>query len=49
MHSLSWAAPHLFGDRLADFDEELRDLLDSSCVGGSFTERMRPVVLDVWR
>ncbi len=49
VHSLSWAAPHLFGDRLADFDEELRNLLDSSCVGGSFTERMRPVVLDVWR
>jgi SAM-dependent methyltransferase len=36
IHSLSWAAPHLFGDRMAAFDAELRDLLLRHASDGRF-------------
>ena len=50
VYSLSGTAPHLFGDRLADFDAELRRLLaEAAGIDGRFSEQMRPVVLDVWR
>ncbi len=49
LHSLSWAAPHLFGDRLDDFDAELRALLVDSAPDGRFSETMRPIRLDLWR
>nr|WP_276610865.1 class I SAM-dependent methyltransferase [Kineococcus siccus] len=49
VHSLSSAAPALFGDRLADVDAELRDLLTRAACEGLFTERMPDVDLDVWR
>lgn len=47
--SLSSAAPHLFGDRLAGFESELRDLLRATSPEGRFAERQREIALDVWR
>lgn len=47
--SLSSAAPHLFGDRLAEFEAELRDLLRATSPDGRFAERQREIALDVWR
>ena len=49
VYSLSWAAPHLFGARLAEFDDELRRLLDRASSDGRFIEQMRPIALDIWR
>ena len=49
VHSLSWAAPHLFGDRLTQFDSDLNRLLADAMTGDTFPETMRPVVLDIWR
>ncbi len=49
VHSLSGAAPHLFGDRLGAFDADLRRLLAGASDDGRFSERLRDVVLDVWR
>jgi len=49
VHSLSSAAPHLFGDRLAAFDAELRALLGAASPSGRFSEVMGPTGLDVWR
>ena len=49
VHSLSSAAPHLFGDRLETFDAELRALLDRASPSGRFSEVMGPTALDVWR
>jgi SAM-dependent methyltransferase len=34
--SLSWSAPHLFGDRVEDFTDEVRDLLASRSPSGVF-------------
>ncbi len=36
VHSMSYAAPPLFGDRLAAFDDDLRALLTSMSPGGMF-------------
>lgn len=47
--SLSYAAPHLFGDRVDAFESELRTLLASASPDGTFSERMREVSVDVWR
>ncbi len=47
--SLSGSAPHLFGDRLAAFERDLRDLLGASSARGRFAERARDVELVVWR
>jgi len=47
--SLSSAAPHLFGDRLAAFELDLRRLLRSASPTGRFCEQMRQVTLDIWR
>jgi SAM-dependent methyltransferase len=49
VYSLSSSAPHLFGDRLEDFDAELRTLLAEAAVDGSFREQMRSIALDIWR
>ncbi len=43
--SLSGSAPHLFGDRLAAFESDLRRLLGD----GPFAERLRDVDLTIWR
>jgi SAM-dependent methyltransferase len=47
--SLSGSAPHLFGDRLPDFERDLRDLLCETSPGGLFAERLREVELVLWR
>jgi SAM-dependent methyltransferase len=47
--SLSSAAPHLFGERLGEFDEDLRTLLREASPSGRFAERPRPIELVIWR
>ena len=47
--SLSSAAPHLFGDRLPEFERDLRNLLRAVSPYGHFSERTYAVALDVWR
>ncbi len=47
--SLSSAAPHLFGDRVAAFERDLRGLLREASPDGRFSERMREVAVDLWR
>ena len=49
VHSLSWAAPHLFAERLGTFDAELRKLLEDRAPNGRFDERMRSIGIDIWR
>jgi hypothetical protein len=39
----------LFGDRLGQFDAELRQLLADAGPDGRFSERMRSIALDIWR
>ena len=46
--SLSWAAPHLFGDRIAEFETDLRELLRRRSPDGRFAERARDVELVIW-
>jgi hypothetical protein len=46
--SLSWAAPHLFAERLRDFETELRELLRRASPSGRFSERARDVELVIW-
>lgn len=43
--SLSYAAPHLFGDRLAAFERDLRALLRGR---GPFAERARGITATLW-
>ena len=47
--SLSSSAPHLFGDRFAAFETELRELLRQASPAGTFSERPREIAVDVWR
>jgi SAM-dependent methyltransferase len=47
--SLSYAAPHLFGDGINAFEKDLRDLLRETAPDGRFAERRREVRLDIWR
>jgi hypothetical protein len=49
VYSLSSAAPHLFGDRMEQFDAELHQLLAEVADDGCFSEQMRSIALDVWR
>lgn len=46
--SLSSSAPHLFGDRLGEFEASLRNLLRTTSPTGRFCERQRPVELVIW-
>jgi SAM-dependent methyltransferase len=48
VYSLSGSAPHLFGDRLADFDAQLRSLLGEAAPDGLFSERIREIAIDLW-
>lgn len=48
MFSLSYAAPHLFGDRLPEFERQLRHLLSEASSHGNFSEQMREIALDIW-
>jgi len=47
--SLSSSAPHLFGERFADFERDLRAVLRSASPSGRFAERSPAIVLVVWR
>jgi hypothetical protein len=47
--SLSSAAPHLFGDRVHEFETALRGLLAEASPDGRFSEQMRETAVDVWR
>ena len=49
VYSLSSAAPHLFGDRQAAFEADLRELLRRSSPSGRFYERARDIELVIWR
>lgn len=46
--SLSSAAPHLFGDRRAEFEAELRAVLHRASPAGTFTERLSEIAVDLW-
>jgi SAM-dependent methyltransferase len=46
--SLSWAAPHLFGERIAEFETNLRELLRRVSRDGRFAEQAREVELVIW-
>lgn len=48
VYSRSSSAPHLFGERLAAFETELRQLLRDVSPGGRFAERTREIELVVW-
>ena len=47
--SLSGSAPHLFGDRLAEFERELRALLLEASPAGGFAERVEDIDVVIWR
>ncbi|MDQ1739095.1 MAG: hypothetical protein QOE53_747 [Pseudonocardiales bacterium] len=47
--SLSSAAPHLFGDRVSDFEAALRALLAEVSPEGRFSEQLREIAVEVWR
>jgi SAM-dependent methyltransferase len=46
--SLSSAAPHLFADRLDEFEQDLRRLLRQASPGGTFAEKARDIDLVIW-
>ena len=46
--SLSWAAPHLFDDRIGTFANELRLLLRRASPDGRFAERAPEIELVIW-
>ena len=47
--STSYAAPHLFGDRVGQFEDELRTMLKQASPTGLFSEEMREIAVDLWR
>lgn len=47
--SLTSAAPHLFGGRLAEFESDLREPLRATSPEGRFAERQREIELVIWR
>ncbi len=47
--SLSGSAPHLYGDRLQEFEDDLRDLLRRASPDGVFYETARDITLSIWR
>jgi SAM-dependent methyltransferase len=47
--SLSGSTPHLFGAQVARFEADLRALLHEAAPDDTFSERTRPIALDVWR
>jgi len=48
-YSASSSAPHLFGARREEFEQELRELLHGASPSGSFAERVRDAELVIWR
>ncbi len=49
VYSLSSSTPHLFAERLSDFDTELRLLLGAASPDGRFSEQISPIGLYIWR
>ena len=47
--SLSSTAPHLFGDRLSQFDADLRRVLAEASPDGAFAVRLPDNELKIWR
>jgi SAM-dependent methyltransferase len=47
--SMSYAAPHLFGDRLGSFTADLKRLLRDASPSGRFSERVPSTEVFVWR
>jgi SAM-dependent methyltransferase len=47
--SLSSSTPHLFGERRAAFEGDLRRLLHDADSSGIFSEQMREIAADIWR
>ncbi len=47
--SLSYAAPHLFGDQADEFERQLRDLLHRASPTGEFSEEMREITVHLWQ
>lgn len=47
--SLSSSAPHLFGDRLPQFEADLRGLLRTASPDGVFSEQLQDMSLYFWR
>ena len=47
--SMSYAAPHLFGDRLGQFELELRSVLEQASPTGEFSEEMGEIAVELWR
>jgi hypothetical protein len=39
----------LFGDRLAEFERELRSLLRETSLAGGFAERVEDIGVVIWR
>jgi len=49
VYSLSSAAPHLFAERRAEFEADLREILHRASPSGVFRERARDIELVIWR
>jgi SAM-dependent methyltransferase len=47
--SLSSSTPHLFGERRAAFESDLRRLLHDANPSDIFSEQMREIAADIWR
>lgn len=47
--SLSYATPQLFGDRVGQFEQELRALLKEVSPTGRFSEQLREIAVEFWR
>ena len=47
--SLSGSTPDLFGTQVARFEADLRALLHDAAPDDTFSERTRPIALEVWR
>jgi len=49
VYSRTSSAPHLFGERLREFEADVRDLLRGTAPDGCFCEREREIELVIWR
>ena len=48
-YSMSFTAPHLFADRLQEFEADLRHVLLDASVDGTFSDRLPDNELNIWR
>jgi hypothetical protein len=47
--STSSTAPHLFGDRQEDFEQDMRKILAQASPSGRFSVRLPDNILRIWR